>query len=69
MFYYFKWGYRVFILPIIILNGMFGNLISIKIFLKRVDYNATCRIYYLVMSFSDLIYLVVFGIPEWTGEG
>ena len=69
MFYCFKWGYRVFILPIIILNGLFGNLISIQIFLKRTDYNSTCRIYYLIMSFSDLIYFVVFGIPEWTGEG
>ena len=56
-FEYFSIGYRLFVLPLIVLNGMFGNLMSIKIFIKRTDYQATCRIYYLVMRRLQILFI------------
>ena len=61
--------YRIYFLPLLILSGIIGNLIAIKIFLTRSEWRATCRMYYLTMSVADFCYLVCFGIPEWTGEG
>ena len=66
---YFYFVFEVIILALIVLIGMYGNAISIGIFLKRSDWNATCRIYYLAMAIFDLINLIVFGLPIWTGEG
>ena len=56
-------------MPLLIIIGIFGQIISIKVFLRAAHWKATCKIYYSTMAIVDLVYLISFGIPEWTGEG
>ena len=62
-------GYRMFLLPILLILGIIGQLVSIKIFISLKEWKSTCKIYYSSMALADLVYLIGFGIPEWTGEG
>ena len=66
---FFDYVYRPFALPILFLLGVFGNIVSIKCFLTRTDWNSTGRIYYLTLAVFDLLYLLSFTLPEWSGEG
>ena len=58
--------YWMAVLPIMILLGIFGQLITIKILLTIKEWNATCKAYYLTLAIADLVYLLVFGIPSIT---
>ena len=58
--------YRMLVLPIVILAGICGQLISIKIFLGQKQWHSTCKAYYLTMAAADLVYLLVLGIPSLT---
>ena len=68
--------YRMSILPLVILVGCCGQLISIKIFLTVKGWNSTCKVYYFTMAIANLVYLLALGIPTvtdrvvyfWTGK-
>ena len=62
-------GYRIAVLPVLVIIGIFGQAITIKVFFRLANWKATCKIYYSTMAIVDLAYLFAFGIPEWTGEG
>ena len=66
---FINFGFRVILLPILLIIGVIGQVLSIKIFLSLKTWKATCKIYYLTIAIMDLAYLFAFGIPEWTGEG
>ena len=61
--------YRGITLPFILIVGIIRQILSIKIFQSLKDWKATCKIYYLSIAGSDLVYLIGFGLPEWTFEG
>jgi len=61
--------FRALVLPLLIICGIFGNFISIKIFLQEKIIKGTCRIYYLSIAIADLFSIISFAIPEWTGDG
>ena len=61
--------YRSFIFPIIVILGVFGNIMAIKIFILRTEIKGTCRIYYLYLAIADLVYLLNFGMPEFISNG
>ena len=62
-------GFRMVILPILLVVGIIGQLFAVKIFVTMKKWKSTCKIYYSSMACADLVYLIWFGIPEWTGEG
>ena len=50
--------YRMAVLPLVILVGIFGQLITIKIFLTIKNWDATCKVYFLTLAIADLVYLL-----------
>ena len=62
-------AYRIVVMPILLILGLFGQSSSIIIFLKLNKWKSTCKVYYLTSAIMDLAFLFAFGIPEWTGEG
>ena len=66
---YINRAYRIAIYPILLVVGIFGQLITIKIFISLKNWKSTCRIYFSTMAVSDLVYILGFAITEWTGEG
>ena len=62
-------AYRIVLLPVLIVTGIIGQLFSMKIFLSLKNWKATYRVYYFAIAAADLVYLIGFAIPEWTGEG
>ena len=61
--------YRMTILPITLFAGIVGQVFSIIIFLKLTEWKSTCKIYYMTMAWADFVYLIIYGIPEFTGDG
>ena len=59
---------RNYLEPPIFLFGLFGNLVSIIIFLKRKDIPGTSRIFYLAIAYSDLVYIITIYLANWTGD-
>ena len=59
----------VYFSQLLIVIGIFGNFISIIIFLKIRDISGCSRIYYLLLSIADLGIVIIFGTPRWTGSG
>ena len=56
-------------LPCLSICGIFGNIIAIKIFLLQSTIKSTCRIYYLALSFADLIFIISFAPSRWIEYG
>ena len=60
--------FRIYIIPFFLLSGIFGNIISIKIFLNS-EPTSSSRIYYLSLSIVDLLNLISYSLPLWIGQG
>ena len=63
------WVHRTLILPILIISGLFGNIITIMIFAKLKANGSTFRIYFLILAISDLCLIITYAIPDWTNVG
>ena len=60
------WHYvSLFLYPITVFTGIFGQIMTIVIMIKMRDWNSTCRVYYSFMAFFDLVYLLNFSLLFW----
>lgn len=55
--------------PWVILIGVFGNVVSTKIFLSRAMRRRSASLYLAALSISDLMVLLTYVLPEWLNKG
>ena len=61
--------FRVWIMPIALIVGIFGQLLTLKACLTNKAWKSTGKIYYSLMAITDLLYLLSFGIISYLETG
>ena len=60
---------RMLLLPVLIVIGIYGALLTIKICIGLRKWESTCKMYFLTMSMGDLLFLLSFAVPSFTSMG
>ena len=58
-----------YVTPVIIIIGIFGNLISVKVFTSKVMRRLSSSYYLVTLSASDLVVLLTYVLLEWLNRG
>ena len=58
-----------YVTPVIIVIGIFGNIVSVKVFTSKVMRRLSSSYYLVTLSISDLIVLLTYVLFDWLNRG
>ena len=64
-----NYHFRVWILPVALIVGTFGQLLTLKSCVTNKAWKSTGKIYYSLMAITDFLYLLSFGIISYMETG